>query len=141
MSMKFHRFTFHQLVGPEISAKILDFFYKGLTKYLMFPEERYLQKSKKIGEIIKLFNMPSSISRNKSEKSDISRVSAKKATKKAGAIDIASSQGCTTVEVLWYDHDKCPYFDEGNLTEHKNHEILMLSEKFFDTPEYQFYKL
>ena len=33
-----------QLVGPEISAKILEFFDKGLTEYLMFPEERYLQK-------------------------------------------------------------------------------------------------
>ena len=76
MPMKFHRFTSRQLVGPEISAKISDFFYKGLTKYLMFPEERYLQKSKKIGEIIKLFNMPSFIPRSKSEKGDISRVSA-----------------------------------------------------------------
>ena len=31
------------MVCPEI-AKILGFFDKGLTEYLMFPEERYLQK-------------------------------------------------------------------------------------------------
>ena len=36
--------TSRQLAGPEISAKILEFFDKGLTEYLMFPEERYLQK-------------------------------------------------------------------------------------------------
>ena len=56
--MKFYHFTFSHLVGTEISAKILEVFDKGLTEYLMFPEERYLQKSKKLGEIIKLFNMP-----------------------------------------------------------------------------------
>ena len=43
----------------------------------MFPEERCLQKSKKLGEIIKLFNMPPFIPK-KSGKNDTSRVSAKK---------------------------------------------------------------
>ena len=42
--IKFYNFTSCQLVGLEISAKILEFFDKGLTEYLMFPEERYLQK-------------------------------------------------------------------------------------------------
>ena len=82
--MKFYNFTSRQLVGPEISAKILEFFDKGLTEYLMFPEERYLQKSKKLGEIIKLFNMPPFIPKKKSEKNDNTRVSTKKVTKKIG---------------------------------------------------------
>ena len=56
--MKFYYFTSHQLVGPEKSATILEFFGKGLTEYLIFPEERYLQRSKKLGKMIKLFNMP-----------------------------------------------------------------------------------
>ena len=43
----------------------------------MFPEERCLQKSKKLGEIIKLFNMHPFIPK-KSGKNDTSRVSAKK---------------------------------------------------------------
>ena len=38
----FYHFTSRQLVGLEISAKILELFDKGLTKYLMLPEERYL---------------------------------------------------------------------------------------------------
>ena len=84
MPMKFYHFTSRQLVGPEISAKILEFFDKGLTEYLMFPEERYLQKSKKLGEIIKLFNMPPFIPKKKSEKNDNTRVSTKKVTKKIG---------------------------------------------------------
>ena len=45
--MKAYHFTSRQLVGPKKSAKILEFFDKGLTEHLMFPEERYLQKSKK----------------------------------------------------------------------------------------------
>ena len=40
MPMKFYHFTSRQLVGPEISAKILEFFDNGLTEFLMFPEER-----------------------------------------------------------------------------------------------------
>ena len=52
MPMKFYHFTSCQLVGPEISAKILGFFYKGLTEYLMFPEERYLQERKSSGKLI-----------------------------------------------------------------------------------------
>ena len=79
MAMKFY-----QLVGPEISTKILEVSDKGLTEYLMFSEERYLQKCKKLGEIIKFFNMPPFIPKNKSEKNGTSRVSAKKATKKTG---------------------------------------------------------
>ena len=50
----------------------------------MFPEERYLQKSEKLGEIVKFFNMPPFIPKNKSEKTDTSKVSAIKATKKIG---------------------------------------------------------
>ena len=46
-------------------------------KGLMFPEKRYLQKRKKLGEIIKLFNMPPFIPK-KSENNDTSRVSARK---------------------------------------------------------------
>ena len=53
MPMKLYHFTSGQLVDPEISAKILEFFDKGLTEYLIFREERYLQKSKKLGETIK----------------------------------------------------------------------------------------
>ena len=53
MPMKFCHFTLGQLVDPEISAKILEFLDKGLTEYLIFREERYLQKSKKLGETIK----------------------------------------------------------------------------------------
>ena len=55
--MTFYQFTSRQLVGLEISAKILEFFDKGLTKYLMLPEERYLQQNKKLGETIKLFSV------------------------------------------------------------------------------------
>ena len=54
MPMTFYHFTSRQSVGLEISAKILGFFDKGLTKYLMLPEERYLQQNKKLGETIKL---------------------------------------------------------------------------------------
>ena len=47
----------------------------------------------------------------------------KKVTKKIGGsqkkIDIASSQGYTIRNILHYDHDECPCFDEGNLTKHK----------------------
>ena len=46
--MKAYHFTSRQLVGPKKSAKILEFFDKGLTEHSMFPEERYLQKSKKL---------------------------------------------------------------------------------------------
>ena len=42
-------------------------------KGLMFPEKRYLQKRKKLGEIIKLFNMPPFIPK-KSENNDTSRI-------------------------------------------------------------------
>ena len=52
MPMKLYHFTSGQLVDPEISAKILEFFDKRLTEYLIFREERYLQKSKKLGETI-----------------------------------------------------------------------------------------
>ena len=48
----------------------------------MSPEEIYLQKSKKLVKIIKLFNMPLFIPKSKSEKSDTSRVSAKKPLRK-----------------------------------------------------------
>ena len=50
----------------------------------MFPGEKYLQKSKKLGKIIKFFNMPPFIPKNKSEKNDTSKISAIKATKKIG---------------------------------------------------------
>ena len=70
---------------------------------------------------------------------------AKKATKKIGGtqkkINITSSRGYTTREILRYDHDGCPCFDEGNLTKHKNHEILVLLEQLLDIPEYQFNNL
>ena len=53
--------------------------------------------------------------KKKSEKNDTSKVSAKKSTKKIGGtqkkIDIASSRGYTTRDILRYDHDKCPCFD------------------------------
>ena len=66
----------------------------------MFPEERYLQKSKKLVEIIKFFNMAPFIPKTKFEKNDTSKVSAKKATKKIGGaqkqIEIGSSQGYFT---------------------------------------------
>ena len=57
LPMKLYHFTSGQLVDPEISAKILEFFYKGLTEYLIFREERYLQKSKKLEETIKRFKV------------------------------------------------------------------------------------
>ena len=47
MLAKLYHFTSGQ------SAKILKFFDKGFTEYLMFREERYLQKIKKLGEAIK----------------------------------------------------------------------------------------
>ena len=75
MPMKVYHFISHQLVGPEISNKILEIFDESLTEQLMFPEKRCLQKSKKLGEIIKLFNM-SPFTRK--EKNGTSRVSAKK---------------------------------------------------------------
>ena len=59
---------------------------------------------------------------------DTSRVSAKKVIQKIGGaqkkIDIASSQGYATREILLYDHDEClnvecPCFHKGNLTKHK----------------------
>ena len=53
--MKLHHFTLGQLVDPEISAKIVEFFDKGLREYLIFSEEGYLQRSKKFGEPIKRF--------------------------------------------------------------------------------------
>ena len=84
MPLKLHHFTSGQLVDPEISAKILEFFYKSLTEYLIFREERYLQKSKKLGETIKRFKVPPFIPKNTTEKKDTSRVSAKNATKKIG---------------------------------------------------------
>ena len=57
-----------QIDGPEIPVKILKFFDKSLTEYLMFREQKYLQKI--IGEIIKLFNMPPFIPKNKPEKNE-----------------------------------------------------------------------
>ena len=53
--MKLYHFTLGQLVDLEISAKLLEFFDKGSTEYLIFQEDRYLQKSKKLGETIKHF--------------------------------------------------------------------------------------
>ena len=53
--MKLYHFTLGQLVDPEISAKIVEFFDKGLREYLIFSEEGYLQKSKMFGEPIKRF--------------------------------------------------------------------------------------
>ena len=76
MSMKLYYFTSGQLVDPEISAKTLEFFDKGLTEYLIFREERYLQKRKKLGEIIKRFKVPPFIPKNTTEKKDTSRVPA-----------------------------------------------------------------
>ena len=95
--MNLYHFTSGQLVDPEISAKILEFFDKGLTEYLIFREKRYLQKSKKLGKTIKLFKLPAFIPKNTTEKKGITKVSAKKATKKIGEaqekIDIARSRG------------------------------------------------
>ena len=56
-------------------------------------------------------------------------------------IDIARSRGYTNRKILGYDHDECPCFDEGNLTKHKKHEILVLLEQLLDTREYQHDKL
>ena len=98
--MNLYHFTSGELVDPEISAKILEFFDKGLTEYLIFREKRYLQKSKKLGETIKLFKLPAFIPKSTTEKKGISKVSAKKATKKIGEaqekIDIARSRGYST---------------------------------------------
>ena len=56
-------------------------------------------------------------------------------------IDIARSRGYTNRKILGSDHDECPCFDEGNLTKHKKHEILVLLEQLLDTREYQHDKL
>ena len=48
----------------------------------MSPGEIYLQKSKKLVKMIKLFNMPLFTPKSKSEKNDTSRVSAKKPLRK-----------------------------------------------------------
>ena len=109
--MKLYHFTSGQLIDPEISAKILEFFDYGWIEYLIFREERYLQKSKKLKETIKRFKVPPFIPKNTTEKKDTSRVSAKKATKK---IDIARSRGYSTREILQYDHVEYPCFNEGN---------------------------
>ena len=120
MPMKLYHFTSGQLVDPEISAKILEFFDKSLTEYLIFREERYLRKRKKLGETIKQFEMHPFIPKNTTKKKGTSRVSAKRATKKIGKakkkIDIARSRGYSTREILQYDHVEYPCFDEGNLT-------------------------
>ena len=50
MPIKCYPFTFREVVAPEISAKSLGFFDKGLTQYLMFPEERHLPKKQKAWE-------------------------------------------------------------------------------------------
>ena len=87
--------------------------------------------------------MPPFIRESTTEKKDTSRVSAKKATKKiseAQKIDIARSRGYSTREILQYDHAEYPCFDEGNLTKHKEHELLVPLEQLLDTPEYQFDK-
>ena len=122
----------------------MEFFDKGLTEYLIFREERYLQKSKKLGETFKRFKVPPFIRESTTEKKDTSRVSAKKATKKISEaqkkIDIARSRGYSTREILQYDHAEYPCFDEGNLTKHKEHELLVPLEQLLDTPEYQFDK-
>ena len=81
MSIKLYHFPFGKLVDPEISTKILKSFYKVLTGYLTFWEERYLQKCTKLGGTIKYFIVPRSIPKTKTEKKDISRVSPKNATK------------------------------------------------------------
>ena len=142
--MKLYHFTSGQLIDPEISAKILEFFDYGWIEYLIFREERYLQKSKKLKETIKRFKVPPFIPKNTTEKKDTSRVSAKKATKKIGEsqkkIDIARSRGYSTREILQYDHVEYLCFDEGNLTKHKKHELLVPLEQLFDTLEYQFDK-
>ena len=107
MSMKLYYFTSGQLVDPEISAKTLEFFDKGLTEYLIFREERYLRKRKKLGEIIKRFKVPPFIPKNTTEKKDTSRVPAEKAIKKIGEaqkkIDKARCRGYSTREILQYD--------------------------------------
>ena len=122
--MKLYHFTSGQLIDPEISAKILEFFDYGWIEYLIFREERYLQKSKKLKETIKRFKVPPFIPKNTTEKKDTSRVSAKKATKKIGEaqkkIDIARSRGYSTREILQYDHVEYPCLDEENLTKRKN---------------------
>ena len=132
-----YHFTSGQLVDPEISAKILEFFDKGLTEYLIFREKRYLQKSKKLGETIKLFKLPAFIPKNTTEKKGITKVSAKKATKKIGEaqekIDIARSRGYSAWEILLYDHVEYPCFGKGNLTKHKKQELLVPLEQLLDT--------
>ena len=144
MPMKLYHFTSEKLVDPEISAKILEFFDKSLTEYLIFQEERYLQRSKKFGETIKRFEMPPFIPKNTTKKKGTNRVSAKNATKKIGKakkkIDIARSRGYSTSEILQYDHVEYPCFDEGNLTKQKKHKLLVPLEQLLDTPEYQFDK-
>ena len=66
-------------------------------------------------------------------------------TKKIGGvqkkIDIALSRGYKNRKILGYDLDECTCFDEGNLTKHKKHEILVLLEQLLDTREYQHDKL
>ena len=120
MSMKLYYFTSGQLVDPEISATTLEFFDKGLTEYLIFREERYLQKRKKLGEIIKRFKVPPFIPKNTTEKKDTGRVPAEKAIKKIGEaqkkIDKARCRGYSTREILQYDHVEYPCFNKGNLT-------------------------
>ena len=63
-------------------------------------------------------------------------------TKKVGEaqkkIDITRARGYSTRESLQYDRVECPCFDEGNLTKHKKHELLVSLEQLLDTPEYQF---
>ena len=96
--------TSRQLVGPEISAKILEFFDKSLTEYLMFPEERYLQKN--IREIIKLFNMPPFVPKtNLKRMNDTSRVSVKRSDQENWWS--TEENWYSTREILRYDHDEC----------------------------------
>ena len=41
---------------------------------------------------------------------------------------------------MQYDNVEYPCFDEGNLTKHKKHDLLVPSEQLLDTLEYQFDK-
>ena len=102
MSIKLYHFPFGKLVDPEISTKILKSFYKVLTGYLTFWEERYLQKCTKLGGTIKYFIVPRFIPKTKTEKKDTSRVSPKKRNQAKKEVDTAHSLGYTMLNVhVW----------------------------------------
>ena len=64
-SNKLHHFTSGLLVDPTTSSKILQYFDKGSEEYLIFRKERYIEKSKRLGDSIKRLAVPTFLPKDK----------------------------------------------------------------------------